>query len=276
MCNSDFWEHIRAIVSGGFTPEGLAELDEYADKFTCGQLLYKRFSPSEQYGCTKGGHAHVIASLLAGAEAGSDPVAEGENDFKRQCQRGEAQARTIEQWAKATGCWTDNIESTLTCLMGEQIAEGGEAHVYDHGATLIKSIGLDYYIEPILALDRISLHNAYFPETRLSVLGFGRDDDSAFRIIAEQQFIEGTRMTDEEIADYMKRMDFTLINPRNWTYATPDIYLSDMHDENVLRTISGVAVVDCDIRINTPELRCGGTRTLSTEVEFGMQIPCPY
>ena len=129
MCNSDFWEHIRAIVSGGFTPEGLAELDEYADKFTCGQLLYKRFSPSEQYGCSKGGHAHVIASLLAGAEAGSDPVAEGENDFKRQCQpreqreqrvssltlcrvaneedgcqRGEAQASTIEQWAKATGC----------------------------------------------------------------------------------------------------------------------------------------------------------------------------
>ena len=114
MCNSDFWEHIKAIISGGFTPEGLAELDEYADKFTCGQLLYKRFSPSEQYGCSKGGHAHVIASLLAGAEVGTDSVIEGENDFKRQCQRGEAQARTIEQWAKATGCWTDNIENTLT------------------------------------------------------------------------------------------------------------------------------------------------------------------
>lgn len=156
--------------------------------------------------------------------------------------------------------------------MGEQIAEGGEAHVYDHGATLIKSIGLDYYIEPILALDRISLHNAYFPETQLSVLGFGRDADGAFRIIAEQQFIEGSRMTDEEITEYMKRMDFQLINPHNWTFGTPDIYLSDMHDENVLRTkLGGVAVVDCDIRINTPELRCGGRRMLSTEVEFEMQ-----
>lgn len=155
--------------------------------------------------------------------------------------------------------------------MGEQIAEGGEAHVYDHGATLIKSIGLDYYIEPILALDRISLHNAYFPETRLSVLGFGRDGDGAFRIIAEQQFIEGTRMTDEEISEYMKRMDFKLFNHRNWTYATPDIYLSDMHDENVIQSHNGaVFVVDCDIRINTPELRCGGTRILSTKVEFEM------
>ncbi len=272
MTNSDFWEHIKAIILGGFTPEGLAELDEYADKFTCGQLLYKRFSPPEQYGCAKGGHAHVIASLLAGAEVGSDSVAEGENDFKRQCKRGEAQACIIEQWARVTGCWTDDIEDTLTRLMGEQIAEGGEAHVYDHGATLVKSIGLDYYIEPILALDRISLHNAYFPETRLSVLGFGRDGEGTFRIIAEQQFIEGTRMTDEEIAEFMKLMDFNLINLRNWTYATPDIYLSDMHDENVLRTKSGgVAVVDCDIRINTPELRCGGMRTLTTEVNFRMQ-----
>lgn len=271
MTNSDFWEHIKAIISGGFTPEGLAKLDEYADKFTCGQLLYKRFSPSEQYGCTTGGHAHVIASLLAAAEVGSDTVAEGENDFKRQCKRGETQACIIEQWARTTGCWTDNIEDTLTRLMGEQIAEGGEAHVYDHGATLIKSIGLDYYIEPILALDRISLHNAYFPETRLAVLGFGRDKEGSFRIIAEQQFIEGTRMTDEEIAEFMKLMDFKLINPRNWTYSTPDIYLSDMHDENVIQTNSGgVAVVDCDIRINTPELRCGGVRTLTTEVEFRM------
>ena len=79
-------------------------------------------------------------------------------------------------------------------------------------------------------------------------------------------------MTDEEIADYMKRMGFTLINPRNWTYATPDIYLSDMHDENIIQSSNrAVFVVDCDIRINTPELRCGGTRILSTEVEFKMQ-----
>ena len=51
------------------------------------------------------------------------------------------------------------------------IAEGGEAKVYDHGVTLVKTIGLDYFVQPILALDRISLHNAYFPETRLVVLG---------------------------------------------------------------------------------------------------------
>ena len=49
-----------------------------------------------------------------------------------------------------------------------------------------------------------------------------------------------------------------------------DLYLSDMHDEYVIRSNhSGtIFVVDCDIRINTPELRQGGTRILSTEVKF--------
>ena len=55
----------------------------------------------------------------------------------------------------------------------------------------------------------------------------------------------------------------------NWTYATPDIYLSDMHDENVIRSSTGAfCVVDCDIRINTPELRQGGTRKLTTDIKF--------
>lgn len=65
----------------------------------------------------------------------------------------------IEQWAKKVGLWTDHVESTLPQSLGTQIAEGGEAVVYDHGTTLIKSIGLDYFIQPIFALDRISLHN---------------------------------------------------------------------------------------------------------------------
>ena len=66
----------------------------------------------------------------------------------------------------------------------------------------------------------------------------------------------------------MSQMGFELKNPRNWTYATSDIYLSDMHDENVIRSnrSNTIFVVDCDIRINTPELKQGGTRKLSGEI----------
>ena len=42
-----------------------------------------------------------------------------------------------------------------------------------------------------------------------------------------------------------------------------------MHDENVLKSDSGtIFVVDCDIRINTPQLKVGGIRKLSTDICF--------
>ncbi len=46
-----------------------------------------------------------------------------------------------------------------------------------------------------------------------------------------------------------------------------------MHDENVIRSETGAfCVVDCDIRINTPELRLGGTRKLTNEMVFTENI----
>ena len=270
MNNADFWASVRAIIAEGFTPEGLQKLDTYAEQFISGRLVYQRFSPREQYGCAAGGEANVIASLLAGAEDRADTNAqETISEFKRERQRGARQEAAIEHWAKVVGCWMEQVDESLHLSFGDEIAEGGEAKVYDHGATLVKSIGLDYFIQPIFALDRIALHNAYFPETRLTVLGFGRNFDGEFKIICEQPFVGGTHVSDEEIADYMHRMGFELKNPRNWTYATPEIYLSDMHDENVIRSATGgICVVDCDIRINTPELRQGGIRELTTEIEL--------
>jgi hypothetical protein len=270
MNNADFWASVRAIIDDGFTPEGLRKLDYYAEQFISGRLVYQRFSPREQHGCAEGGEANVIASLLAGAEdrAGSN-AEETVSDFEKERQLAAQQEACIEQWAKAVGCWTEQAEDFLTQVLGEEIAEGGEAKVYDHGATLIKSIGLDYFILPILALDRIALHNAYFPETRLVVLGFGRDSNGEFKILVEQPYIHGTHLSDEEIAMFMEKMGFSLKNARNWTFATPEIYLSDMHDENVIQSDYGpICVVDCDIRINTPELRQGGVRTLTTEIVY--------
>ena len=55
--------------------------------------------------------------------------------------RGETQALRIEEWAKAVGVWIDDIDESFTNAFGERIAEGGEAIVYDHGATLVKTRG---------------------------------------------------------------------------------------------------------------------------------------
>lgn len=83
MTNHDFWMSISDIINEGFTSEGLAKLDDYAEQFSTGKILYKRFSPSEQLGCVKGGTIHVIASLLAGAEVGTDQLSAPEQQNQK-------------------------------------------------------------------------------------------------------------------------------------------------------------------------------------------------
>lgn len=269
MTNQQFWSSLSTIIHDGFTSDGIKILSDYAQQFNSGRLLFTRYSTDEQHGCTAGGSLHVFATLLAATETPADQLSAPEGSFKREQQRAEAQAAVIEQWARKVGCWVDDVELAFTRTFGEQLAEGGEACVYDNGNNLVKHIGLDYYVLPLLALDRITLHNTLFPSTRLIVLGFGRTSDGAFQILVQQPFIHGSRMSEEEIRQYAESLGFSLINPHNWTYATPEIYLSDLHDENVIRSPRGnVFVVDCDIRINTPQLRCGGTRLLSNNVEF--------
>ena len=55
-----------------------------------------------------GGTIHVIASLLAGAEVGTDQLTAPEHSFKREQQLGKVQEKRIESWAKKTGCWVDD------------------------------------------------------------------------------------------------------------------------------------------------------------------------
>lgn len=269
MTNSDFWDSVYAIIEEGYTAEGLSKLEEYARQFISERWVFQRFSSFEQHGCAKGGTSHVIASVIAGAEDKTDYVAKGIIGFKRELQQAAKQAQRIEKWAKSAGIWFSDIDNTLTKFLGSHIAEGGEAKVYDSGSRMIKSIGLDYYLFPIHALDRISLHNTYFPETSLEVIGFGRDENDKFKILVDQPFIEGIKVSEDEITFFMEKMGFTLRNPRNWTYSNQEIYLSDVHDENVLKSRSGTMfIIDCDIRLNTPNLKLGGTREFSTEIDF--------
>ena len=267
MNKLNLWREIKQIREDGFSPEGLHKLELYAELFNEGKLLYQRFSPAEQHGCSTGGGTHVIATLLAGAEVATGGYVEGGfPDFQTELQSAKKQIEIIKAWAIKQGVWFKNTEEFLNHNIGEMIAEGGEAKIYDGGASVIKSIGLDYFIHPIYALDRITLHNAYFPETRLKVIGFG-ENDGEFKIIVEQPYIIGLAVTDKEIEYFLHQLGFQLPNPKNWTYYTTDIYLSDMHDENIVKSKSGTFfVLDCDIRLNAPFLKTNGTRDLSTDI----------
>ena len=58
MTNHDFWMSISDIINEGFTSEGLAKLDDYAEQFSTGKILYKRFSGSPVKVCGLGIDLH--------------------------------------------------------------------------------------------------------------------------------------------------------------------------------------------------------------------------
>ena len=269
MTNEEFWLSIKRIIDDGFSDEGLSELEKYAESFIAGRLVYKRFSSAEQHGCNAGGTNHVIASILAGAEVGSDKLTAPRGSFEREKQCAKEQERRLRTWAARYGCWLGNTDDSIPRLLGKEIARGGEARVYDNGMMLIKVIGLDYFVQPVLALDRITLHNTYFPQTGMRVIGFGEDSGNDFVVVVEQPFIQGVRLNDEDIESYAEQLGYRLVDKNSWTYATDDIYLSDLHDENVLLSAGeNVFVIDCDIRINVASLKAGGCRNLTNIVEF--------
>ena len=113
MNSADFWTSVRNIIDDGFTSEGLQQLDYYAELFIRGRLIYKRFSPQEQHGCSKGGAVHVIASLLAGASIDPSSLSAPKGSFQRERECAETQAKRIEQWAKTVGCWIDDVDKSL-------------------------------------------------------------------------------------------------------------------------------------------------------------------
>ena len=96
MTSQGFWASVSEIVREGFTSEGLEKLSDYAEQFKAGEILYKRFSPTEQLGCVEGGAVHVVASILAGAEAGANSLSAPRGSFKIEQQLGKIQEERIE------------------------------------------------------------------------------------------------------------------------------------------------------------------------------------
>jgi len=184
----------------------------------------------------------------------------------------ESQAR-LTDYAKKNGIWHDDVEHELDARYGsgegQKNTDGGEAVVWfdRKRGVAVKAIGLDYYGSPTLALERVELHNKYFPDTKLSIVGFGEVKDligkngevelygRPFNIIAEQPLVDSTReLTKTEIRQRLEAQGFKFLKDRGdagLDMETPDgkAIVSDLHERNVLANRNGsTRVIDCDIR----------------------------
>ena len=165
---------------------------------------------------------------------------------------------TLEKLAKEQGQWIDNADEELERQYGERIGHGSESYVYLKDAdTVIKSRTIDPNIEGGYrtyqeALESIAIHNRLFPETAMTITGFGRSDGE-FCVIVEQPFIEGKFATTEEIqqfiADkYEAEKDEEVAGGQS--YKTEAYLLQDLKPKNVIvRKVNGkeqLFVIDGD------------------------------
>ena len=251
----------EAIGTGNWTTNALNELNLTIKYVEQGLAILKRYSPEEQRGLLAGGRLLVAAAIIS---RGSDKSIHAPG---RRTESLEERSKTIipslTEWAKTIGVWKEYSQKNslyLTC--------GGEAEVYDAGNGVVeKIIGLDYFIDPQLAIDRIVIHNYLFPETNLRVIGFGTNSHGEFGIIAHQNIIRGNFTAQEEIDEFMNKLGLYKCSDSAHTFANKNLYLSDLHEENVLNVNHcRYYTIDGDFRLNIPEARIGGSRIIDDRI----------
>ena len=229
-----------------------------ANNIINGKAVFERFSPQEQRGFTEGGTRNVEASLLLATSEGTS----GKDNSTP-----EAQENRIEQYAKDERIWVDNTTEHFTGKHGEPIGAGEEAIVWydEKKGKVIKTQDTFQYDNLQQKLDGITLHNAYFPEAAIKVIGFGRNANGDFQVIVEQPFIQGEKLTLPEIKTYLENAGFK--EDENGHFSNGDTIIEDLHTGNVIKDADGnIIVIDPIMRLNTPEQGYGGVRKLSNKV----------
>ena len=120
----------------------------------------------------------------------------------------------------------------------------------------------------------------FFPDTALTIGGFGRLNYGEFQIIVSQQFIIGIK---PELDDIKKKVIelYGFIQQRTPTTYKNDYYIiSDLHQGNVLHVtdffgkplymsngLPLLAFIDTDMRLNTPDQGKDGKYVVDNGIE---------
>lgn len=207
----------------------------------------------------KGGQELAGASLVCRAdEITGTSQPRGSFEGEREC--GRRQEALIEGYAKAADCWLDLTNLDPDALIGS----GGESEVYRYSDDEVLKVNTTRYtVSPQILLDRIAIHNALFPATRMTVLGFGRNSFGEFCVAYTQPFVEGTKPTREQIDSLLNTIEKENLKEYakgGHNYKTDYLLYDDLHEENIIvdRYSGKTLVIDSDIRFNTPSLGLGG------------------
>ena len=246
----------EVIASEGLTAVSIQEINNLIKDIQDGTEDFPRFNLPEHAGLCKGGAPLIGASIIAcyaTASLTASCNAEGREGSPANWEIDELQERFIEQWAKAANLWEDNSEQILIAEFGPMIAQGAEAKVYySDGNTSVVKERTSIYSTWQKALDAIVLHNYFFPETAMKVIGFTRDSDGLMRIVLTQPYVNCMRLATKEEIDKMVAVIGFQDNRdgQGVNYISERIALEDMHPANVF--IDGVTsqpiCIDCIVK----------------------------
>lgn len=153
-----------------------------------------------------------------------------------------------EKLAKEMNLWLPFADVSS---LGMPAASGMENEMYlsEDGNTAFKvnNLMLSHSVSELL--DRIILHNAYFPQTRYELYGFtGFGRGSIYPILAQQYIKQITFASPEDIACYMQNLGFKSCGDAAYTDGT--IVIKDLRPRNVLRNAAGdIWVIDADFKV---------------------------
>jgi len=258
-------DHLHTAISTGIWDEAAEnEFDNITNQIENGKILFERFPQKMD---------RTVLGILAQAEAvvtGADAKTDGEDSWRGSEVTPEKkvsfslQEAAIESWAKKEALWFNEYSDkrarpypSLEAMLSSEYVEdvgGSESLVYldEKHNEVIKTISLSHYNGDVqMGLDRIAMHNALFPDTALTVIGFGRDSSGNFRIIAKQPFVQGESASVEEIEQFAK--DLGLTKGKGWWYDNNKhnkFRIADLNPANVLKDSDGhLHVIDCDIEL---------------------------
>ena len=200
--NQDIWET-------GFTTQTLTELAKIVQEVNHSTTLFERIPQAQQPGLSKGSSVLTAAGIICRGCPGTESEVREIYDTDDLVGEGLIQERLVEIWARITGCWFEAPELYLSSL-SEMKDFGTESEVYFdvESCTVRKLISLKHYNVLRLALDRVIIHNALFPDSCLKVLGYGRNQAGKFVIVVEQPYCEGGIVPEQECVAFMNGLGF--------------------------------------------------------------------
>ena len=254
--NQRIWEH-------GFTLSNINDLNTIAEDIKNGTAVFERIPYAQQSGLSKGSEVLCAASIICRGCPSTESETRQIFDTSDLEGEGRIQEHLVEIWARLSGKWIENPEDYLGNLCHLQ-DNGTESVVYFdvNNQVVYKLISLKHYNVLRLALDRIIIHNAIFPETRLLVIGFARDHNGDFVVVAQQPYVFGEPITQGERVSFMYGLGFEdagMDYGMKLNYKSSNLYIGDLNEYNALRGEHGLHVIDADCRLNVPEIDCGGS-----------------